>query len=143
MGKRVGGFRRIVGRPDSCAAGGENQIGAAGIRNLAQLLANGRKIVRHAERRHNFPLQAAAKRHHRGTRSILAFTSRHGITDGEDCDAHMRNYCVSTASRLASSLNRIASISRPVVFFVVVLRMEALAALKSISTSPSLHKITL
>jgi hypothetical protein len=48
-----------------------------------------------------------------------------------------------TSSRLASSINRIASISKPVVFRVVVVRGEALPALKSISNSPSVHKITL
>jgi len=33
--------------------------------------------------------------------------------------------------------------SKPVVFFVVVVRVDSLAALKSISNSPSPHKITL
>jgi len=46
----------------------------------------------------------------------------------------------STASRLASSSSRIASISRPVVERVVVERSDA-AALKSISNSPSAHAI--
>jgi len=49
----------------------------------------------------------------------------------------------SAASRLGSSMIRMASISRPVVPRVVVVREEALAALKSISNSPAVHKITL
>jgi hypothetical protein len=40
-------------------------------------------------------------------------------------------------------MSRIASINNPVVFRVVVVFVEAFAALKSISNSPAVHKTTL
>src|SRR5262249_6617097 len=55
----------------------------------------------------------------------------------------LEGYYVCTVSRLASSIKRIASISKPVVLRVVVVRVEAFAALKSISNSPADQSKTL
>ena len=143
IGDRLRGLRRIVSRTDSSSTGSQNQIDAAGVSPFRQPVTNCAGIVRGSQRGNNFPAKTAAKCHHGRPGQIFAFTSRHGITDSEDGYSHRRVYLVSTASWLASSINRMASISRPVVFLVVVLRVDAFAALKSISNSPSVHKMTL
>ena len=135
-------FRRIVPRPNPRTAGRQNHIHAPRVRQFPQLLANIRGIIRNAQHRSHFPVQSAAHCDHRGPGKIFAFPSRNGIADCEHCDAHQAGYFVSTGSRFASSINRIASIKRPVVFFVVVVRDEAFAALKSISNSPAVHSTT-
>ena len=70
--------------------------------------------------------------------------SRYCIADCEHRDSHRAGYLRfdRSFSRLASSISRIASISRPVVFRVVVVRVEAFAALKSISKSPAIQSTT-
>jgi len=113
------------------------------VRKFLETPTNEFLFIGQAQRGRNLPAETAAKRHYRWAGKIFALPLRHGITDGKYGDAHGRDYCVSTASRLASSIKRIASINKPVVFFVVVVRVDSLAALKSISNSPSVHKITL
>ncbi|GEM_PF-2061648 len=136
-------FRRVVARAKAGAAGGEDQVRLARVDKLPQVHAHLFGIIGAFLRAGNFPSEFAAALHDGGAGKVHALAAGHGIADGEDRDAQHGHQFEGTASRLASSIKRIASISRPVVLRVVVVLVEALAALKSISNSPSVQRSTL
>jgi hypothetical protein len=137
------GFRRVVAGAEAGAAGGEDEIDAARIGELAEMGAHLAGVIGALERRGDFPAEFAAALHNGRAGEIDAFASGNRIADGENGNAHRGGQFEGTASRLASSIRRMASIRRPVVLRVVVVLEEAFAALKSISNSPSVHNKTL
>ena len=137
------GFRRVVAGPEAGAAGGEDEIDAARIGELAEMGAYLAGIIGALQRRGNFPTEFATALNDSGAGEVHALVAGNGIADGENGNAHRNGQFEGTASRLASSIRRMASIRRPVVLRVVVVLDEALAALKSISNSPSVHNKTL
>jgi len=137
------GFGGVVAGTEAGAAGGEYQIDAAGIGKLAEMGAHLAGVVGAFQGRGNFPAEFAAALDDSGAGEVDALVAGDGITDCENGNAHGGGQFEGTASRLASSIRRMASIRRPVVLRVVVVLDEALAALKSISNSPSVHNKTL
>jgi len=137
------GFGGVVARAESGAAGGEDEINAARIGKLPQMGAHLARVVGALERGGDFPAEFAAALDDGGAGEVDALVTGDRIADGENGNAHRGGQFEGTASRLASSIRRMASIRRPVVLRVVVVLDEALAALKSISNSPSVHNKTL
>ena len=137
------GFGGVVPRAEAGAAGGENEINAARIGKLAEMRAHLAGVVGAFQRRGDLPTKFTAALDDSGAGEVDALIAGDGIADGEDGNAHRGGQFEGTASRLASSIRRMASIRRPVVLRVVVVLDEALAALKSISNSPSVHNKTL
>ncbi len=82
------GFRGIVAGAEAGAAGGKDEVDAAGVGDGAELFANAGGIVSETQRGGNFPIEAATESNHGGTGEIFAFAFRGGIADGEDGYAH-------------------------------------------------------
>jgi len=137
------GFGSVVAGTKAGAAGSENQINAAGIRKLAEMRANLAWVIGAFQRGRDFPAEFTAALDDGRAGEVDALVPRDAIADGENGNTHRGGQFDGTASRLASSIRRMASIRRPVVLRVVVVLDEALAALKSISNSPSVHSKTL
>jgi hypothetical protein len=136
-------FRRVISRTEPGAAGGEDQIHLTRIGQLAKVRTHLSGIVGTFKGRGDFPAEVAAALHHSGAGEVHALSIGNAVANGEDRDAHHGRQFEGTASRLASSIRRMASISSPVVVRVVVVLEEVLPALKSISNSPSVHSRTL
>src|SRR5215469_6926085 len=100
-------------------------------------------IIRAFLERRNFPAEFAAALHHGRPGKVHTLAAGHAIANREHRNAQHDVQFEGTASRWASSIRRMASIRRPVVLRVVVLLVDALAALKSISNSPSVQRTTL
>jgi hypothetical protein len=143
FGDVEGGFGRVVTGAEAGAAGGEDEIDAARIGKLAEMGAHLAWVIGALKGRGNFPAEFAAALDDSGAGEVDALAAGDGIADGENGNAHRGGQFEGTASRLASSIRRMASIRRPVVLRVVVVLEEAFAALKSISNSPSVHNKTL
>jgi len=137
------GFGCVITGTEAGAAGGENEINPPRISELAQMGAHLAGVIGALQQRCDFPTEFAAALYDGGAGEVNALVPGNGIADGEDGNAHRGAQLEGTASRLASSIRRMASIRRPVVLRVVVVLDEALAALKSISNSPSVHSKTL
>jgi len=137
------GFGRVVTGTEASAAGCENQIDAARISKLAKMGAHLTGIIGTLQRRGDFPPEFAAALNDGGAGEIDALVAGDRVADREHGYSQRGGQFEGTASRLASSIRRMASIRRPVVLRVVVVLDEALAALKSISNSPSVHSKTL
>jgi hypothetical protein len=137
------GFGSVIAWAEAGAAGGEDQVHVTRIGQLAEMGAYLAGIVRTFERHGDFPAEFAAALNDGRAGKVHALAVGDRIADGEDSDSHHVAQFEGTASRLASSIRRMASISRPVVVRVVVVLEEVLPALKSISNSPSVHSKTL
>src|SRR5215469_2136133 len=143
IGSVACGFGSCIARAKARAAGGEKKFGETGISDRMQLAADFLWIVGTLKYGRYVPAELTASFHKRRAGQVLAFSASDGITDGKNGHAHGWVQPVPTVSRLASSIRRMASIKRPVVLRVVVVALEALAALKSISNSPSVQRTTL
>src|SRR5712664_3681805 len=97
-------------------------------------------VVGALQRRGDFPAEFAAALDDGGAGEVDTLVAGDSIADGKDGNTHRGGQFEGTASRLASSIRRMASIRRPVVLRVVGVLDEALAALKSISNSPSVQR---
>ena len=137
------GFGGVVAGTEAGAAGGEDEIDSSRVGKLAEMGSHLSGVIGALQRRGDFPTEFAAALDDGGAGEVDALVTGDRIADGENGNAHRGGQFEGTASRLASSMRRMASIRRPVVLRVVVVFDEALAALKSISNSPSVHNKTL
>jgi hypothetical protein len=90
VGDGDGGFRGVVARADSCAAGGEDDVRATRVGDGAELFANGNWVIGETPRFGDFPAESATERHDGGAGGILAVPFGGGIADGKDGYAHVR-----------------------------------------------------
>lgn len=82
------GFGSIVARSEAGAAGGEDQIDAARVREFTKLATQASGIIRTAKRRGDFPTEFTNAFDEGGARKIFAFTAGDGVADGENGDTH-------------------------------------------------------
>ena len=90
VGDGDGGFGSVVARADAGAAGGEDDVCAAGVGDGAELFLDGGEVIGQAQGGGDFPAEAAADGDERGAGSVFALAFGGGVADGEDGYAHKK-----------------------------------------------------
>lgn len=103
VGDGLGGFGGVVAGADTGAAGGGDEIDAAGVGELAEILADGGGIVREAETGGHFPAQPAAKGDDCGAGGVVALAFGDGVGNGEDGYAHGKRMVANRNRRIKGS----------------------------------------
>jgi hypothetical protein len=103
VGDGLGGFGGVIAGTDSGTAGRGDEVDAASIGELAEILADGGGIIGQAQAGGYFPTEAAAKGDHCGAGGVFAFPFGDRIGDGEDGNAHGKRMVANRNRRIKGS----------------------------------------